>query len=204
MGPPGCGKGTHAARLEEEYRLTAVSVGALLRQAVKAGTETGKKVAGFMAEGRLVPDETAMEVVRDALKENHENNLLFDGFPRSLNQAVMLDDILPDFGRKVDAAVLFNVSDQEVIRRISGRRMDPYTGKIYHIVFNPPPKGIQTVQRADDREEVVKQRLEVYHSQSEPVAEYYRKQGKLVDIDGEGTPEQVYERLINALKPVLS
>jgi len=204
MGPPGCGKGTHAGRLAEEYGFIPVSVGELLRQAVKSGTPTGKKVEALMAQGRLVPDETAIEVVRGALNEHQGNNLLFDGFPRSLNQAVMLDKLLPDFDRTVDAAILFLVSDQEVIRRISGRRMDPSTGKIYHIQFNPPPPGVQTVQRSDDREEVVKQRLEVYHSESEPVAEYYRKQKKLMEIDGEGRPEQVYLRLLNALEPLLS
>ena len=204
MGPPGCGKGTHASRLAEEYGVVPVSVGELLRQAVKAGTEVGKKVAALMSSGKLVPDETAVEVVREALKGNSGRNLLFDGFPRSLKQAQMLDALLPEFDRKVDAAVLFLVSDNEVIRRISGRRIDQATGKIYHVEFNPPPPGVETIQRADDREEVVKERLDIYHSQTEPVAGYYREQGRLIEIDGEGTPDEVYSRLIAALKPVLT
>jgi adenylate kinase len=204
MGPPGCGKGTHASRLAEEYGVVPVSVGELLRQAVKAGTEVGKKVAALMSAGKLVPDETAVEVVRESLKGNSGNNLLFDGFPRSLKQAQMLDRLLPEFDRKVDAAVLFLVSDSEVIRRISGRRIDQATGKIYHVDFNPPPPGAETIQRADDREEVVKERLDIYHSQTEPVAGYYRKQGRLIEIDGEGTPDEVYSRLVAALKPVLT
>ncbi len=203
IGPPGCGKGTHADRLSEEYGMIPISVGELLRKAVEAGTETGKRIADLMAQGLLVPDEIALEVVKDALEDHGDMNLLFDGFPRSVTQARHLDRLLPDFHRRVDAAVLFRVSDQEVIRRISGRRMDPATGKIYHIEFNPPPPGIKTVQRKDDREEVVRKRLDIYHSQTEPVTEYYRERGRLVEIDGEGTPDEVYSRLTEVLKPLL-
>ncbi len=203
IGPPGCGKGTHAYRLSEEYDIVPISMGELLRKAVESGTETGKRIADLMAQGMLVPDEIAMEVVKDALENHSDIDLLFDGFPRSVNQARHLDGLLPDFGRKVDAAILFRVSDQEVIRRISGRRMDPATGKIYHIEFNPPPPGIKTVQRKDDREEVVRKRLDIYHWQTEPVTDYYREKGGLVEIDGEGTPDEVYSRLIEVLRPLL-
>ncbi len=204
IGPPGCGKGTHADRLSEEYGIVPISVGELLRKAVESGTETGKRIADLMAQGMLVPDEIAMEVVKDALEDHSDMDLLFDGFPRSVKQAESLDRLLPDFDRKVDAAILFRVSDQEVIRRISGRRMDPATGKIYHIEFNPPPPDIKTVQREDDREEVVRKRLDIYHSQTEPVTDYYRKRGRLVEIDGEGTPDEVYSRLTEVLRPMLT
>jgi len=204
IGPPGCGKGTHASRLSEEFEIIAISVGELLRQAVKAGTDTGRKIADLMAQGRLVPDETALEVVEDTLASHRDCDLLFDGFPRSLNQARLLDRILPDYHRKADIAVLFRVSDQEVIRRISGRRMDPATGRIYHVEFNPPPPDVETVQRDDDREDVVRQRLEIYHTETAPVADYYRQKGNLKEIDGEGSADQVYQRVVEALKPLVS
>ncbi len=199
IGPPGCGKGTHAKRLSEKYGIVQVSVGDLLRREIKEGTETGRKVSALLREGRLVSDQIVMELVKGALSEHGGRDILFDGFPRKVSQAKMLQDVLPEFQRDVNRAVLFVVSDDEVVRRISGRRIDPETGRIYHVEFDPPPAGVKVVQRDDDREEVVKKRLEIYHRETEPVADFYRKLGRLAEVDGEGTVPEVYEQVVRAL-----
>ncbi len=200
IGPPGCGKGTHAARLSKEYKILPVSVGEYLRREVKAKTELGVKIADIISRGELVSDEIAVEVVKGVFYSNRDKNILLDGFPRTVTQAVLLDEVLLGYKRQVDIAVYFKVSDKEVIRRISGRRMDPVTGKIYHIEFNPPPEGVNTIQRDDDRIEVIKKRLELFHKETAPVADYYKKQKKIAEIDGEGKPDEVYSRLLSAIK----
>ncbi len=200
IGPPGCGKGTHAAKLSNDYDILPVSVGEYLRQEVKAKTELGVKIAYIMSRGELVSDEIAVEVVKGVCYSNREKNILLDGFPRTVKQAVLLDEFLPDYNRQVDIAVYFKVSDKEVIRRISGRRLDPLTGKIYHIEFNPPPEGVHTIQRDDDRIEVIKKRLELFYNETAPVADYYKKQKKIAEIDGEGALDEVYSRLLSAIK----
>ena len=199
IGPPGCGKGTHASMLASDRGFVQVSVGELLRGEVEKGSELGRQVREIMKSGALVPDEVAIEVVRGALEGFREQKIIFDGFPRTLAQARMLDGLLEEFRRGVDVALFFSVEDSEVIKRISGRRMDPETGKIYHVVWNPPPPGVETVQRDDDREEVVRQRLKVYHEMTEPVVEYYREMGRLVEIDASGSVEQVYRLVLEVI-----
>ncbi len=200
LGPPGAGKGTQAQRLVEERGFVQISTGDILREAVKKGTELGKKAKEYMEAGKLVPDEIIIGVIKEKLKELEGKDIILDGFPRTIPQAEALDRMLPEVGRKLDGVILFDVPDEEVIKRLSGRRVDPKTGKVYHIIYNPPPEGIEVIQRDDDREEVIKKRLEVYHSQTAPLIEYYKKQNKLQLIDATRPPDEVYKELLSVIK----
>jgi adenylate kinase len=197
LGPPGAGKGTQAQRLVSEKGFLHISTGDLLREEVKKGTELGKKAKEYMDRGELVPDELIVAMIRERLPE--EEDVILDGFPRTVAQAEALDDMLSKLGKGVDAAVLFDVPDEVVIERLSGRRIDPKTGKVYHIKYNPPPEGVEVIQRDDDREEVIRKRLEVYRKQTAPLIEYYQKRGKLIRIDATKSPEEVYSELLEKL-----
>ena len=200
LGPPGAGKGTQAQRLVEEKGFVQISTGDILREAVKKGTELGKKAKEYMEAGKLVPDEIIIGIIKEKLKELEGKDIILDGFPRTIPQAEALDRMLPEVGRSLDGVILFDVPDDEVIKRLSGRRVDPKTGKVYHIIYNPPPEGVEVIQRDDDKEEVIKKRLEVYHSQTAPLIEYYKKQNKLQLIDATKPPDEVYKKLLSVIK----
>lgn len=200
LGPPGAGKGTQAQRLVEEKGFVQISTGDILREAVKKGTGLGKKAKEYMDAGKLVPDEIIIGIIKEKLKELNGKDIILDGFPRTIPQAEALDKMLPEVGRQLDGVILFNVPDEEVIKRLTGRRIDPKTGKVYHIIYNPPPPGVEVIQRDDDREEVIKKRLEVYHQQTSPLIEYYKKQNKLVVIDATKSPDEVYKELLSVIK----
>lgn len=200
LGPPGAGKGTQAQRLVEEKGFVQISTGDILREAVKNGTELGKKAKEYMDAGKLVPDDIIIGIIKDKLKELEGKDIILDGFPRTIPQAEALDKMLPEVGRQLDGVILFDVPDEEVIKRLSGRRVDPKTGKVYHIIYNPPPSDVEVIQRDDDKEEVIKKRLEVYHSQTAPLIEYYKKQNKLLVIDATKSPDEVYKELLSMLK----
>jgi adenylate kinase len=200
IGPPGAGKGTQAKKLEEEKGFIQISTGDILRANVKEQTELGKKAKEYMDAGQLVPDELIIAMIEDKLKELGNKDIILDGFPRTIKQAEALDELLSKFNRNLDAVILFIVDDSEVIKRLSGRRVDPKTGKVYHIVFNPPPEGVEVIQRDDDKEEVIKKRLEVYHSQTAPLIDYYSQKGNLIKIDASQNPDEVYKKLVEAIK----
>ncbi|WP_029523398.1 adenylate kinase [Persephonella sp. KM09-Lau-8] len=200
LGPPGAGKGTQAQRLVEEKGFVQISTGDILREAVKNGTELGKKAKEYMDAGKLVPDDIIIGIIKDKLKELEGKDIILDGFPRTIPQAEALDKMLPEVGRQLDGVILFDVPDEEVIKRLSGRRVDPKTGKVYHIIYNPPPPDVEVIQRDDDKEEVIKKRLEVYHSQTAPLIEYYKNQNKLLVIDATKSPDEVYKELLSVLK----
>ena len=200
LGPPGAGKGTQAQRLVKEKGFVQISTGDILREAVKKGTDLGKKAKEYMEAGKLVPDEIIIGIIKEKLKELEDKDIILDGFPRTIPQAEALDRILKEVGRSLDGVILFDVPDEEVIKRLSGRRIDPKTGKVYHIIYNPPPAGVDVIQRDDDKEEVIKKRLEVYHTQTEPLIEYYKKQNKLRIIDATKPPDEVYKELLSVIK----
>ncbi len=200
LGPPGAGKGTQAEKLKKEYGFYHISTGDILREAVSKGTELGKIAKKYMDEGKLLPDEIIVGIIEEKLKELGNANVILDGFPRTVGQAKALDKLLNKLGRNLDAVILFEISDREVIRRLSGRRVDPKTGKIYHIEFNPPPEDTEVIQRDDDREDVIKKRLQVYHSQTLPLIEYYKKKNKLFVVDASKSPEDVYKDILSVLK----
>ena len=199
LGAPGAGKGTQAQRLSEEKGFIQVSTGDILRANVKNKTELGKKAKEYMEAGQLVPDELIISMIEDELRKLEGKDIILDGFPRTVKQAEALEDLLKKLGRSLDYVILFDVSDEEVIKRITGRRIDPKTGKVYHMIYNPPPADVKVIQREDDKEEVVKKRLEVYHSQTAPLIDYYEKKGILVRIDASTDPNKVYEELIKVI-----
>lgn len=200
LGPPGAGKGTQAKFLEKDYGFIQISTGDILREAVKKGTELGKLAKKYMDEGKLVPDDVIVGIIEEKLEELKDKNIILDGFPRTIPQAEALDEMLKKKNKEVDAVILFDISDEEVIRRLSGRRIDPKTGNVYHIEFNPPPEGLEVIQREDDKEEVIRKRLKVYHNQTEPLIEYYKKQNKLLKVDASKPVEEVYNQIKNMLK----
>ncbi len=200
LGPPGAGKGTQAQFLNKDYGFIQISTGDILREAVKKGTELGKLAKKYMDEGKLVPDDVIVGIIKEKLEELGDTNIILDGFPRTIPQAQALDKMLQEKEKEVDAAILFDITDEEVIKRLSGRRVDPKTGKVYHIEFNPPPEGVEVIQRDDDKEEVIRNRLEVYHQQTEPLVEYYKKQNKLYVVDASKSVEEVYKEIKNVLK----
>ena len=203
FGPPGAGKGTQAARLEADFRLPFISTGDILRGNVKDGTELGKQAKEYMDAGDLVPDELVVAMAADRLQEEDaRDGFILDGFPRTLAQAKALDQQLAELGRRVIAALLIDVPDEEVIRRLSGRRVCIKAGHNYHIEFDPPKRegicdqdGSRLVQRDDDQPEVIQNRLNVYHEQTEPLIQFYDEQGLMRRIDGTRPPNEVHDHI---------
>ncbi|HPS52928.1 MAG TPA: adenylate kinase [Phycisphaerae bacterium] len=208
IGPPGAGNGTQAQRLAKKYGMTHLSSGDIFRAEKASGSELGKKLAAIIDRGELVPDDVVVSIMAKAIKKAGDS-LLLDGFPRTVAQAESLDETLAGMGERLDAVVVIKADDNAIIERITGRRYCPSTGKVYHIRFMPPKTeglddetGEKLVQRDDDREAVVRERLEVYHRQTSPVIEYYRRSGvvKVVEIDGMGSPDEVTVRMTQAVE----
>jgi adenylate kinase len=197
LGPPGAGKGTQAQRLAEEKGFIHISTGDLLREAVKKGTPLGLKAKEYMERGELVPDDLIVAMIKEKLPKG--GNVILDGFPRTVNQARALEQMLEEIGERLEKVILFEVPDDVVVERLSGRRIDPKTGKVYHVKYNPPPEGVEVIQRDDDREEVVRKRLKVYREQTQPLVDYYRQKGILEVVDASQPPEEVYRQLLTKL-----
>lgn len=205
VGPPGAGKGTQAKRLVESHDLVHLSTGDMLRAAVKKGTEMGKQADEYMKRGALVPDEVVIGMVLERIqKSDCKDGFMLDGFPRTRPQAEALDTALEEAGLSLDAVVLIQVPDALIVERITGRRSDPETGEIYHVKFNPPPEEIadRVTQRKDDTEEACQARLEKYHSETAPVVPFYDAKGILIRVDGVGSPDEVTQRIEDALSEV--
>lgn len=202
VGPPGAGKGTQAARLVSTYEIPHISTGDMLRAAVKAGTELGKKADEFMKAGDLVPDEVVIGMVIERIAESDcDKGFMLDGFPRTRPQAEALDAALKDHSVTLDAVVLIEVPDELIVDRIIKRRTDPETGEIYHLDFRPPPAEVadRVVQRKDDTAEACKARLEKYHSETAPIVPFYAGLDLLKRVDGVGAPDEVELRIKAAL-----
>jgi adenylate kinase len=203
FGPPGAGKGTQADRLRIDFRLPFISTGDMLRSNVREGTELGTKAKQYMDAGDLVPDELIVAMAGERLREpDAEDGFILDGFPRTLEQARALDRQLKEQGRHITAAILIDVPDEEVVRRLSGRRICVKNGHNYHIEFDPPKRegvcdqdGSRLIQRDDDKPEVVRNRLAVYHDQTEPLISYYDQQGLMRRIDGTRSPDEVHDHI---------
>jgi len=204
FGPPGAGKGTQAARLLERHPdLVHLSTGDMLRAAVQAGTELGRKADAFMKAGDLVPDDLVVDLVVDRMSQpDCEAGFLLDGFPRTRPQAEALDAALARAGITLDRVVVIKVPDELIVERITGRRMDPVTGTIYHVSFSPPPAGEiadRVTQRKDDTVEAVTARLAKYHSETTPVLPFYEAKGLVESVDGVGHPDEVTARITDVL-----
>lgn len=209
LGAPGAGKGTQAVILSEKYNIPHISTGDIFRSNIKNNTELGKKAKEYIDKGLLVPDELTIDIVKDRInKPDCSDGFILDGFPRTIFQAQELDKILEGMGIELDCVLNIDVSDEKIIKRISGRRVCQ-CGKTYHILNNPPKKeGIcdscngELFQREDDREETVIQRLETYHKQTEPLIEYYEKSGKLVTVEGRESIDDTTKEVLDALNGV--
>ncbi len=208
MGPPGAGKGTQAARIAGYCNVPHISTGDIFRAAIKADTELGMKLKGYLDAGQLVPDAVTIEVIKERLKEpDCIRGFLLDGFPRTIPQAEALDRMLVDLGVRLSAVLNIAVSPEALLQRLTGRRICRKCGTPYHVVFNPPAVpgvcdrcGGELYQRSDDTEETVKERLEVYTKQTAPLLEYYRKQRLLKEINGELDIEDVWKEIQGVLR----
>lgn len=200
FGPPGAGKGTQAERLRKDFELPYIATGDMLRANVKDQTELGRQAKAYMDAGDLVPDELILAMAADRLNEDDaQDGFILDGFPRTIEQAQALEKQLTDMGRRVTAALLIDVPDEEVIRRLSGRRMCVKSGHSYHVEFDPPKHdgvcdqdGSRLVQREDDKPDVIENRLRVYHEKTKPLVDYYDKLGLMRRIDGTREPADVH------------
>jgi adenylate kinase len=203
FGPPGAGKGTQADRLRSDFQLPYIATGDMLRANVKEGTELGKQAKEYMDRGDLVPDELIVAMAAERLQqEDAQDGFILDGFPRTVHQAKALSKQLSQLGRRITAVLLIDVPDEEVVRRLSGRRVCVKSGHNYHVEFDPPKHedvcdqdGSRLVQRDDDKPEVIEKRLKVYHDQTEPVIDYYDERGILRRVDGTRGPAEVHDHI---------
>ena len=208
LGAPGAGKGTQVTNVAQKLDLVQISTGDLFRKAVAEGTPLGKKAQTFMKEGKLVPDEITISMVMDKMATaDTRSGVVFDGFPRSLKQAEALDKAMKEKRKRIDEVVYINVSEGELLKRLSGRWVCRSCQTPYHEVSSPPKVkgkcdkcGGELYQRPDDTVETVKKRLVVYFAETAPLIEYYRKGGKLVEVDGEGEIDGISRRIITALQ----
>ena len=207
LGAPGAGKGTQAKQIADKYSIPHISTGDIFRANLKAGTELGKKAKEYMDQGRLVPDELTCDLVMDRIaQEDCKNGFVLDGFPRTIPQAEALDAALTKIGQNMDYAIDVDVPDENIVNRMSGRRACLNCGATYHIVSIPTKTegicdrcGSPVVLRDDDQPETVKKRLDVYHAQTQPLIDYYQKQGILKSVDGTQPMEEVFGAIVEIL-----
>ena len=207
LGAPGAGKGTQAKKIADKYQIPHISTGDIFRANIKEGTELGKKAKSYMDQGQLVPDELTLELIMDRFQNpDCENGYVLDGFPRTIPQAEALTEALAKKGETIDYAINVEVPDENIINRMGGRRACLACGSTYHIVYAPTEVegvcdrcGEKLVLRDDDKPETVKNRLNVYHAQTQPLIEYYTKQGKLAEVDGTQSMEDVFNAIVKIL-----
>jgi len=200
FGPPGAGKGTQAKRIQESLEVPQISTGDMMRAARREGTPLGKKFDEYMQAGKLVPDSLVLDLMKERLsKPDAAKGAIFDGFPRTAAQAEALDELLAGMDRKIDAVVVLEVPLEDIIDRVTGRRTDPTSGQVFHVRYNPPPAGLDVVQRKDDTEEVVRKRFEEYEANTKPVLPHYEAKGLVKRVDGVGSLDEVTERIRSAL-----
>ncbi|MBT5739765.1 nucleoside monophosphate kinase [Candidatus Woesearchaeota archaeon] len=198
LGPPGAGKGTVAEQLQHDFGLLQVSAGELLREEVSKDTSLGKDIKQYMEKGELVPDEFVTQMMKLHIQD--KENYILDGFPRSVPQAKDIEDL------NVNLVIYIDVPDDVVVERFAGRRIDPETGNTYHLKYVPPPEEIKDrlTQRKDDKPEVIKERLRIYHSITKPVRDYYKKKDLLKTVNGAPPPKEVYEEVKKVVEEFLS
>ena len=207
LGAPGCGKGTQAKKLMADQNIPQVSTGDMLREAVAAGTRFGLKAKSVMEAGNLVPDEVVLGIISERLSQpDAQNGFILDGFPRTTQQALDLEELLDQLGTPLDTAVLMDVDFDILMKRLTGRRTCSLTGKLLNVYFSSQEEldectnaGGELIQREDDNEETIGNRLEVYRENTEPLIQFYEKRDKLTTINAEGAIDEIYERLAGAL-----
>ena len=207
LGAPGSGKGTQAKKLMADRNIPQISTGDMLREAVAAGTRFGRKAKSVMESGNLVPDDVVLGIISERLSQpDTADGFILDGFPRTMQQAIDLEELLDEIGTPLDTAVLMDVDFDILLKRLTGRRTCSLTGKLLNIHFSSPEElaeciesGGELIQREDDNEETISNRLEVYRENTEPLINHYCKRNKLITIDAEGGIDEVYERLVQVL-----
>jgi adenylate kinase len=206
MGCPGAGKGTQSAKLQQKFDLQHISTGEVLRKEIASGSELGKEIAGIINNGNLVPDEMMASMLENVVKKTGKG-IIFDGFPRTVAQAKILDDMMQRLGKEIDHIIMIDLPEGEVVNRICSRRQCKKCGAILHINIQAPLKTCPTCEgelysRPDDTPERAKHRLEVYHTDTLPVKNYYLNSGKYVEVNGDQKPEQVFEDIVKILEKV--
>ncbi len=197
MGAPGAGKGTHAADISKKYGIPHISTGDILREEVKQDSELGKTAKGYMDNGKLLPDDIIIEIIKNRIQQDDcRKGCLFDGFPRTIVQAKLLDDIAD-----IEAVIYLRCHDDIIIKRLTGRRMTA-DGKIYNVYFDPPPEGVEVYQRDDDNEETIKERLKVFYETFSPLMEFYKKKGVFTEIKGDDERSVVIENIFRILEEI--
>ena len=212
VGPPGAGKGTQAQFIASHLAIPKISTGDIFRYNVSHGTVLGRQARDYMGRGDLVPDEVTIAMVRDRLSEDDtQEGFLLDGFPRNVPQAETLEKMLSEWETRLDIVLELVVDDDEVVRRLSGRRTCHQCGRVWHVLFDPPARddtcdddGSELFQRDDDREETIRHRLEVYQDQTAPLIAYYADQGILLGLDATGPVEEVTDRALSSLRRFIS
>ncbi|AIU70752.1 adenylate kinase [Thermococcus eurythermalis] len=201
FGPPGSGKSTHSRRIVERYGLTYISSGDLIRKEIERGTPIGKEMEAYLSRGELIPDTIINTLIISRLRRQRENFIL-DGYPRTPEQVLALESYLYDHGIRLDLALEIFIDLETSVERISGRRICPNCGAVYHVKYNPPKKpgvcdvcGSELIQRRDDRREVVEKRYRIYTKNMEPIIKFYRNKGIYVRVDGDGGVEEVWKRI---------
>jgi adenylate kinase len=203
LGPPGAGKGTQAEAIIRELSIPQISTGDIIRAAIRSGAPLGVEFKSYTDSGRLVPDDLVNRMVEDRLKQPDCGvGFLLDGYPRTVAQAKALDEMLSREGRRLDHVLLLDVADEVLLERITGRRSDPETGRVYHVKFDPPPADIahRLIQRSDDTEEVLGSRLKEYRDKTAALIPYYEAAGLLRRIDGIGSVDEIRERIFSVLR----
>lgn len=208
MGPPGAGKGTQASRIADETGIEHINVGDMLRQAIRQETELGTKIQSFVEAGELVPDHLVVDLMKDTLQDLNRRNkgVVIDGYPRNLAQAEALEEMLSELDIQIDAVVYLEVEEEELIRRLTGRRVCRDCGATFHIEYDAPHKqgicdecGGKLHQREDDKRETIEQRLKVYHEETEPLIEFYEERGLLMRVDGSQPIDDVSTSLLEVV-----
>ena len=208
LGAPGAGKGTQAEIVSERYHIPAISTGAIIREAIKNGTEMGLAAKAATERGELVSDDVVIGIIKERLAQDDcQNGFILDGFPRTIPQAESLKAALSLQDARIDHAIDIEVPDEVITKRMGGRRSCPKCGGTYHIAFNPPKQegicdncGTELVQRADDKPETVLERLKTYHDQTQPLIDFYRNEGVLTEVDGTKKPDEVLADILGALR----
>lgn len=212
LGAPGAGKGTLAKDLVGLFNVPHISTGDMFREAVASGSELGRQVQNILSSGKLVPDEIVNELVRERIsKPDRKDGFILDGYPRTVQQARTLDEMLTAMGQKLDAVLYLKVSEDVVVERLTNRRVCPRCGRIYNLLSMPPKSdeicddcGTKLIQRDDDREEVVRNRFKVYNEMTAPLIDYYKKKGTLIEIDAEADHQITVRKTVEALKKVIT
>lgn len=205
FGPPGAGKGTQARLLEQRRGLTQISTGDIIRTAMKEETPVGKEAKAYVEKGELVPDSVVRKLAEQAIADEDYDDFALDGYPRTTQQAEWLSAFLDEHDAPLHAVISLHVPDEVIVDRLSKRRVHKETGETYHLDMDPPPDDVDPaliVQRPDDQPETIRNRLEVYRKQTEPLAAYYQERGTYVEVDGVGTIEEIYERITETLDAI--